>query len=238
MDVTISIDTFSDLDDNCWSGARETLSDIARADKEEELMEHLEIVFEYETPSLTEVNDYLWHDRSSVYEAVGLDENGELKEDFEEFPDGEVNVAYLDWLENTGVEDFIDTNLNSTCVEVELAKKLEGTNTLYMELSTDLNADSNCLSLTEAYYNSYEDTVLNKKFKDETLEISAGIDVSGYHYWIVEHDEMPQVSITVTSKGRLLETDMDRIVDFINELTSELNEVLEENEAYIEADEH
>lgn len=30
------------------------------------------------TPTDTEVNDYLWHDRQYVYKAVGLNANGEI----------------------------------------------------------------------------------------------------------------------------------------------------------------
>jgi hypothetical protein len=43
-------------------------------------MMHLEEVFSCmgEVPTDTEVNDYLWFERDSIYEAVGLNENGEL----------------------------------------------------------------------------------------------------------------------------------------------------------------
>ena len=41
-------------------------------------MDFLEEVFADRTPTDTEVNDLLWHDREYVYENVGLNENGEL----------------------------------------------------------------------------------------------------------------------------------------------------------------
>lgn len=86
MLVTKEITNYWELRDNSWSGALDTLKDIENADKEEELMEHLEEVFadNFETPTETEVNDYLWFERDSIYEALGLNENGELPEEDEE----------------------------------------------------------------------------------------------------------------------------------------------------------
>jgi hypothetical protein len=78
MEVITEYGNYWDLKEHSWSGALDTLADIERADKKEELMQHLEEVFMDETPTDTEVNDYLWHDREFVYEAVGLNENGEI----------------------------------------------------------------------------------------------------------------------------------------------------------------
>ena len=79
MLVTKEISDFYELKDNSWSGALDTLADIENAGKEDELMQHLEEVFaDGETPTETTVNDYLWHDREYVYEALGLTSNGEL----------------------------------------------------------------------------------------------------------------------------------------------------------------
>ena len=87
MEVITEYGNYWDLKDHSWSGALDTLADIEKADKEEELMQHLEEVFMDETPTDTEVNDYLWHDRESVYEAVGLNENGEIPTIFDELDD-------------------------------------------------------------------------------------------------------------------------------------------------------
>ena len=78
MLVSKEITSFYELKDNSWSGALDTLADIENAGKEEELMQHLEDMFADRTPTDTEVNDYLWHDREYVYQAVGLNSNGEL----------------------------------------------------------------------------------------------------------------------------------------------------------------
>ena len=78
MEVITEYGNYWDLKEHSWSGALDTLADIEKADKEEELMQHLEEVFMDQTPTDTEVNDYLWHDREYVYEALGLNSNGEL----------------------------------------------------------------------------------------------------------------------------------------------------------------
>lgn len=76
---------FNRLYDNSWGGAIQTLDDIKNADKEEELMEHLEEVFgDREDTTDTDLNDYLWHDSDYIYEALGLDENGEIIEEEED----------------------------------------------------------------------------------------------------------------------------------------------------------
>lgn len=75
---------FEELKDNSWSGAVDTLDDIEKAGKEEELMELLEQVFFDEIPTDTEVNDYLWFERDEIYSNLGLNENGELEEEEEE----------------------------------------------------------------------------------------------------------------------------------------------------------
>ena len=78
MYVKIEMDDFRTLKNNSWSGALDTLKDIEEADKEDELMYFLEDIFYDTTPTETEVNDFLWHDRDYIYESLGLDENGRL----------------------------------------------------------------------------------------------------------------------------------------------------------------
>lgn len=84
MQIIIEVDTFDELYRNSWSGAIYTLDDIMRADKEDELIRLMEDVFYDETPTETEVNDWLWFDRDWIYESLGLDENGELPTDEED----------------------------------------------------------------------------------------------------------------------------------------------------------
>ncbi|MBR0369341.1 MAG: hypothetical protein IJH63_01295 [Methanobrevibacter sp.] len=75
---------FSRLYDNSWSGALQTLDDIANADLEEEFMDYLEGLFGDEEVEDTTLNDYIWFERDEIYEALGLDENGELPKEDEE----------------------------------------------------------------------------------------------------------------------------------------------------------
>lgn len=77
MYVKIEMD-YRTLKNNSWSGALDTLKDIEEADKEDELMYLLEDIFYDTTPTETEVNDFLWFERDSIYESLGLDENGRL----------------------------------------------------------------------------------------------------------------------------------------------------------------
>ena len=72
---------FTDLFNNSWSGAIDTLKAIEEADKEEELMEYLEFVFEGDVPDETEVNDFLWFESDEIYEYLGMSDNEESEEE-------------------------------------------------------------------------------------------------------------------------------------------------------------
>lgn len=81
MKIIKEIDSFNDLMENSWSGAIDTLQDIANANLEEEFMENLEnIYFLGETPTDTELNDFIWFKRDTIYNDLGLNKNGELEE--------------------------------------------------------------------------------------------------------------------------------------------------------------
>lgn len=87
MFIKVEVNGFNNLMDMCWNGAINTLEDIENANKERELMDLLDTKFydsEENPPEDIEVNDYLWHERDSIYEELGLNENGELKEEEEE----------------------------------------------------------------------------------------------------------------------------------------------------------
>ena len=73
MYVKKEIYDFDTLYDNSWSGAVDTLDTIRENEKEEELMQLLEITFE-EIPSETEVNDFLWFERNFIFEELGIEE--------------------------------------------------------------------------------------------------------------------------------------------------------------------
>lgn len=86
MEVKTDISDIYELERETWSGGHTTVHDILELDREnntdygERLFQHLEEVFMFdeETPSLTTVNDYLWFDTETIYEAIGLNSDGEI----------------------------------------------------------------------------------------------------------------------------------------------------------------
>lgn len=56
------IDSFEELKDLCWGGALQRLDEIEELDLEDEFMDYLQEIFCDETPSLTDINDFIWFD--------------------------------------------------------------------------------------------------------------------------------------------------------------------------------
>ena len=83
MEIRKEINGFYELADMVWSGAVDTIVDVQNADKENEFMNFLEMVFmdREEPPTDTEVNDFIWFERDFIYKNIGLTEDGELPED-------------------------------------------------------------------------------------------------------------------------------------------------------------
>lgn len=75
---------FSRLYNNSWSGARDTLEDIIKADLEEEFMQYLDEMFGADEIGDTELNDFIWFERDTIYDYLGLDENGKIPKDDED----------------------------------------------------------------------------------------------------------------------------------------------------------
>lgn len=71
-----------ELQEASWSGAIDTINDIIDAEKEDEFLELLEEYFP-EGAEDTELNDFIWFERGTIYDALGLDENGKLIEEEE-----------------------------------------------------------------------------------------------------------------------------------------------------------
>lgn len=68
---------FSDLYQQCWSGALQTLEMIEQLGKEEELMELLDEMFPDEVDD-TELNDFIWFDAENY---IDLEEEEEEEEE-------------------------------------------------------------------------------------------------------------------------------------------------------------
>lgn len=81
MEIRKEINGFYELADMVWSGAVDTIADIQNANKENEFMDFLEMVFCDDIPTDTEVNDFIWFERDYIYENIGLTEDGNLPED-------------------------------------------------------------------------------------------------------------------------------------------------------------
>lgn len=81
MEIRKEINGFYELADMVWSGAVDTITDIQNANKENEFMDFLEMVFCDDVPTDTKVNDFIWFERDYIYENIGLTENGNLPED-------------------------------------------------------------------------------------------------------------------------------------------------------------
>lgn len=60
--------SFEELKDACWGGVEDTLKDIEKADYEDEFMSYLEDTFCDETPTMTQVNDFIRFDCSDWLE--------------------------------------------------------------------------------------------------------------------------------------------------------------------------
>lgn len=75
---------FGRLYENSWSGARQTLDDIRNADLEEEFMQYLDEMFGADEVGDTELNDFIWFERDTIYDYLGLDENGEIPKNDED----------------------------------------------------------------------------------------------------------------------------------------------------------
>lgn len=111
MEIRKEINGFYELADMVWSGAVDTITDIQNANKENEFMYFLEMVFCDEVPTDTAVNDFIWFEREYIYENIGLTENGNLPED--EMAD-DLNES-IESLENE--EEFEDfCNDCDTCI--------------------------------------------------------------------------------------------------------------------------
>lgn len=92
MTVRTEIDSFFQLQDMCWSGAKDTLREVARQGKCDELMDLLEELFADSNPSDTDINDFIWFE---VADREWLDLYPEDHEDEESDEDSEDAANHL-----------------------------------------------------------------------------------------------------------------------------------------------
>ena len=111
MEIKKEINGFYELADMVWSGAIDTIADIQNANKENEFMDFLEMVFCDDVPTDTEVNDFIWFERDYIYENIGLTEDGNLPED-------EMEETLNESIESLELEDDFEDFCNDcdTCI--------------------------------------------------------------------------------------------------------------------------
>ena len=126
MEIRKEINGFYELADMVWSGAIDTIADIQNANKENEFMDFLEMVFCDDVPTDTEVNDFIWFERDYIYENIGLTEDGNLPEDEME----ETLNESIESLENE--EEFDDfCNDCDTCICNDICSTIDDCKTLF-----------------------------------------------------------------------------------------------------------
>lgn len=113
MEIRKEINGFYELADMVWSGAVDTLEDVQNANKENEFMDFLEMVFCDDVPTDTNVNDFIWFERDYIYENIGLTEDGNLPADEME---ESLNESIESLEDEEEFDDFCDCNDCDTCI--------------------------------------------------------------------------------------------------------------------------
>lgn len=67
-----NVDTFP-----WWSGAKDTIAAVRKAEKMDELQVHIEEAFAEETPTATQLNDYVWFNHEDICKALGISDGEE-----------------------------------------------------------------------------------------------------------------------------------------------------------------
>lgn len=87
---------FNDLRNRVWNDAEWTLDRVIEANKEDELMDYLATIFDFEEPTMTELNDFLWFEWETIFEDLDIpnpyDEDEDEDDEDEEKDDEEDDV--------------------------------------------------------------------------------------------------------------------------------------------------
>ena len=62
-----NVDTFP-----WWSGAKDTIAEVRKAKKMDELQAHIEEAFAEEVPTATQLNDYVWFQSGYIFTSLGI----------------------------------------------------------------------------------------------------------------------------------------------------------------------
>ena len=225
------------LGDYLWGGGYNTWKTIYDVDKEDELEAYIKEIFCDKTPTITEINDVLWFESSSVFEACGLDEDGEEPINFED--DGSINEKYLTYLKEN-FEDEANTYLTFEVEEVGKEGKNDRTKYSYgnytiMKLSFTSNGvypnDKNLPDNTsEEEYNTIINKLQGYKKEDTTSSgdlfslFEVEVDTSLSYNELKELNQEPSMYINIKVIGRILESDINNISDFMDEVYNLISE--------------
>lgn len=67
-----NVDTFP-----WWTGARDTIAEVKKHNKMDELQQLIEENFSDKVPTATEVNDFVWLERSWILTQLGIEDDDE-----------------------------------------------------------------------------------------------------------------------------------------------------------------
>ena len=67
-----NVDTFP-----WWAGARDTIAEVKKHNKMDELQQLIEENFSDKVPTATEVNDFVWLERSWILTQLGIEDDDE-----------------------------------------------------------------------------------------------------------------------------------------------------------------
>ena len=153
MEIKKEINDFYELEKMCWSGAVDTIADIQNANKEDEFMNFLEMIFCDEIPTDTAVNDFIWFERDYIYESLGLTKNGKL-------PEEEAEETLNDSIDSLIVSDDFD----EFCGDCDCEKCI-------------CNEICRSLADCEALFEDYKNQVITIDDIKETWEEETGMNV-------------------------------------------------------------
>ena len=126
MEIRKEINGFYELADMVWSGAVDTIADIQNANKENEFMDFLEMVFCDDVPTDTNINDFIWFERDYIYENIGLTEDGNL-------PENEMEEVLNESIESLELEDDFEDFCNDcdTCICGDICSTIDDCKALF-----------------------------------------------------------------------------------------------------------
>ena len=123
MQVIKQYNGFDELANNSWSGAIDTLRDIERANLRADFMNYIEEIFFDDTPTDTQVNDFIWFERDMIYEAMGLNKNGEVVDEEEQTREM-VEQSIVNMSSAETFKDFCD-DCETCCLNCAAFPKME-----------------------------------------------------------------------------------------------------------------